>query len=319
MEKIWIKFLLPFFMPLAPTQRIFFVYLATAIVLAGIVYIIKYGNRDGFLQYCFPRAVFLHPSALVDYLYFIVNKIACAFLLVPLVIGSELVSTRMQAALTSLYGGPGSGHHAGLWTNAAFTLAMILAFDLALFIAHYLQHKAPLLWQFHKVHHSAAVLTPITVYRMHPVDDLLAGTLVGLLTGLVHGSFAYHYAGGMTEFTVYGINVALFAFYLFGYNLRHSHIWLSYPAWLSHLLVSPAQHQIHHSAEVRHFDRNIGFMFAFWDWIVGTLYVPKTEETFELGLDGGEHREFDSVWKLYVLPFKKAAALFARGPRGQNA
>jgi sterol desaturase/sphingolipid hydroxylase (fatty acid hydroxylase superfamily) len=81
--------------------------------------------------------------------------------------------------------------------------------------------------------------------------------------------------------------------------------------------VSPAQHQIHHSSQPRHFDKNIGFIFAFWDWAAGTLYVPRHKEDFALGLHGGEHRAFNSVWKLYLLPFKNAAALLRRAKRSR--
>jgi sterol desaturase/sphingolipid hydroxylase (fatty acid hydroxylase superfamily) len=137
------------------------------------------------------------------------------------------------------------------------------------------------------------------------------------MTGLVHGLFAYFYEGGIAEITVWELNLGLFLFYLFGYNLRHTHIWLPYPRWLSHILVSPAQHQIHHSDQPRHFDKNIGFIFAFWDWAAGTLYVPKHKEDFAFGLYGGEHRDFNSVWKLYALPFKKAAGLLRGGKRSQ--
>ena len=56
-----------------------------------------------------------------------------------------------------------------------YTLAVVLAIDLAVWLTHYLQHKVVVLWQFHQVHHSAEVLTPMTVYRMHPVDLFFTG------------------------------------------------------------------------------------------------------------------------------------------------
>lgn len=318
MEEIWAKFLVPFFMPLVPSQRIFVLYIVSALLLAFLAYVAARRSSAGFLRYCFPRSVFTHPSAMVDYGYFFVNKIGLTFLGGMLLLSATAVSAYVRPLLEAAYGGPGPGHEPTALAIGVLTVVFILAFDLGLFIAHYMQHKIPLLWQFHKVHHSAEVMTPITVYRMHPVDDILAAVLVGGLTGAVHGVFGFLYADGIAGFEVWKINVFLFLFYVFGYNLRHSHIWLAYPVWLSHFLVSPAQHQIHHSAEARHFDRNIAFMFAFWDWIAGTLYVPTEKEEFELGLDGGEHREFNSVWKLYYLPFKKAAALFGHGPAGEN-
>lgn len=319
-DTVWINFFLPFATPALPNQRIYVVYLASAIFLAFAVYLSlsKVPAKEpprSFLAYCFPKAIYLHPSALVDYAYFVINKISFAILLAPFIVGSVLVSGWGQDLLSGVWGGAHADRSAGLATGVVFTLCMTLAADFAIFVGHYLQHKVPLLWEFHKVHHSAEVLTPITVYRTHPMDDLLVGSLGGITTGLVHGVFAFLYEGGIAEITIWKLNLILFLFYLLGYNLRHSHIWLPYPRWLSHILVSPAQHQTHHSNELRHFDKNIGFIFAFWDWAAGTLYVPKHREDFALGLQNGEHRDFNSVWKLYFLPFKNAATLFQGSKR----
>jgi hypothetical protein len=52
----------------------------------------------------------------------------------------------------------------------------------------------------------------------------------------------------------------------------------------------------------------MGFIFAIWDWMFGTLWVPAREkEEFRLGL-GGEEREFSSMARLYLLPFVKSGA-----------
>src|SRR5690606_24355142 len=87
---------------------------------------------------------------------------------------------------------------------------------------------------------------------------------------------------------------------------RHSHIWLNYPEWLSHIFISPAQHQIHHSTEVRHFDKNLGLIFAFWDKLFGTLYVPKGYEKFSFGINKKKPNPFNNVWDMYVQPFRGA-------------
>ena len=51
-------------------------------------------------------------------------------------------------------------------------------------------------------------------------------------------------------------------------------------------------------------------MFSIWDWIAGTLYLPRERETPPLGLYGEEHREYNSVLRLYLLPFVKIARRF---------
>jgi len=62
-------------------------------------------------------------------------------------------------------------------------------------------------------------------------------------------------------------------------------------------------------ADPKHFDKNFARMFVFWDRLAGTLYLPKEREEITFGM-GGEEREFDSLWKIYTLPFKKVAAKY---------
>ncbi len=194
-----------------------------------------------------------------------------------------------------------------------YTLIAVIALDLAVYITHYLQHRVQVLWQFHQVHHSAEVLTPITFLRMHPVDLFFFGLAGSVLGGLAFAGFVYLTGTRAHLITIMNVNIFVFAFYLFGYNLRHSHIWLRYPRWLSHILISPAQHQTHHSVEDKHFDRNLGLIFAVWDWIFGTLYVPERYERLTYGLNRTEPNPFRSMSGIYLMPFRNAWALIAPG------
>jgi len=320
---LFVKIVAPLFYPFISSQRIYILYLGSALLLAFLVYLASRswkwaGLIQGFFAYCFPKAVYAHRSAFVDYKYFLINRATFGIFFGPLVLNSVLVSGLMLGGLRLLTGRGDLGLPSGPVAALVFTGLLVLVVDLGIFVAHYLQHKVPLLWEFHKVHHSAEVMTPITVYRMHPVDDLLSGSVTGALAGAVHGIFTFLYPDGIGQITVLQLDLFTFVFYVMGYNLRHSHIWLSYPKALSHLFVSPAQHQIHHSNQPRHFDKNLGFIFAFWDHFAGTLYVPEGKEEITFGLQGDEQKAFDSVWNLYVLPFKKAAARF-RGAQDSGA
>jgi hypothetical protein len=88
-------------------------------------------------------------------------------------------------------------------------------------------------------------------------------------------------------------------------QLRHSHLPLRFCAGLERMLVSPAMHQLHHSVDPRHHDKNFGLAFAIWDRLLGTLMLPDKELIGELGLSNGEGQVYNSVWTLYVLPFVK--------------
>ena len=50
------------------------------------------------------------------------------------------------------------------------TALQLLTYEFAYWFGHYLFHKVPAMWEFHKVHHSAEVMTTLTELRQHPVE-----------------------------------------------------------------------------------------------------------------------------------------------------
>ena len=311
--------------PVAAGERIFALYLVCALLLAYLAFRLRHqALAPGeafrrFLAYCFPKKMYAHRSAKLDYVFFLVNGVLFPLFAAPLVMGGAMSALLVGNILTHLLGAMAEPLTANWAVILLFTAALAVAMDAGVFITHYLQHRVPLLWEFHKVHHSAEVLTPITAYRVHPVDDLFTGSVSGLLVGCVGGAFTYFYGDALGFLSLAGLNVLVFAFYLMGYNLRHSHIWIAYPAWLSHVLISPAQHQIHHSRQPEHYDRNLGFMFAFWDWTAGTLYVPAEPEALDFGIDTEDAAAFSSVARLYLHPFARAARLTTRRKGASHA
>lgn len=302
--------------PLLPSQKAFYLYLLTALVIAGGSYIyFSYreetarpeGISKGFLGYVFDPKVWFHRSAKQDYMFFVLNGLIYYGIIAQLLIFGHILFGAFGGGLEAMFGVRDTPvFEPNLWTAAAYTLAVLLAIDLAVWTTHYLQHKVELLWQFHQVHHSAEVLTPATVYRMHPVDLIFTGFATIGLMGLATAGFTYLTQTTPSELTVMNVNAGIFAFYLIGYNLRHSQVWLAYPRWLSYILISPAQHQIHHSIDKKHWDRNMGLIFAFWDWVFGTLYVPKGYEKLEYGISREEPNPFNSVVDIYLKPFRMA-------------
>ena len=52
----------------------------------------------------------------------------------------------------------------------------------------------------------------------------------------------------------------------------------------------------------------------------GTLVVPEPDEDFAFGLTDNEHEEYQSLYKLHVVPLKKIAGRIGlHGPRRQPA
>jgi len=301
----------PLLLAFHPGERLYWLYLASALAIALVLFVFRLPKESLSLQavmrFCLPKKILLHRSALVDYKFFVVNRVVFGILMLPAAPAAALAAAAgTSAALLATLGAPAAPLVPGAGWLLLQTLASALAMDFGLFLAHRLQHTVPLLWEFHKVHHSAEVLTPVTAYRVHPVDDLLSMGLSGALGGLVVGAFQYAQPGNAGPAVLLGLHAAVFVYYLAGFNLRHSHVWLSYGPSLSRFLISPAQHQIHHSAAERHFGKNLGFIFAFWDGLFGTLYVPRQLERLEFGLSEGESARYRGVRRLYFLPFANA-------------
>lgn len=302
-----------------PSVNLFFPYLVSATLIAFAVYRWQECGMDpriavkGFWRYLLPHDIFFHRSALLDYKFYFVNSFVTKLLFSGVALGSAVwLAGPVSSAIEHLLG-PSPEWEITHAARATFTISIVLAIELGSYIGHYMEHRISLLWQFHKTHHSCEVLTPISTFRSHPMDDIVEGVTRSLTTGCVVGAFAYIYPSGIIGYAVMNISVVFLVSYLVA-NLLHSHIWLSY-GWLNRVFVSPAMHQVHHSSERRHFDCNFANFFSFWDWIFGTLYLPRGQEKFSYGISNNEHLEFNSVWNLYIVPFKNAYRLL----RGQTS
>jgi len=258
--------------------------------------------RQFFVDY-FGAHIWWHRSARADYVLYVANA-----LLLPLLFGYLLASEKQVAGwIDAAIGNPqGAGDGAGILVRVLFTVVFFIAYDFGRFVAHSLLHDVPLLWEFHKVHHSAEVLTPMTTFRAHPVDLLVMAWVPALTTGIVAWAFN-RYAGTAVDFyTFLSVHALIWAFNLIG-NLRHSPVWLSYGPFLGKWLISPAHHQLHHSYEPRHYGCNRGFELAIWDRLWGTLYVPPIQpEEFRMGLGDATDGHFHTLARMYFWPFAGA-------------
>lgn len=223
----------------------------------------------------FPRRWLFGRSSQADFMMFLLNTFVFALILGQAILSAKVVAA---AATTTLVGALGTMPETQLpWLATAllFTLAMFLAYEFGYWLDHYLAHKIPLLWEFHKVHHSAEVLTPLTNARVHPVDSLVFLNILALVMGLTHGVLSWAFARQIDQITIAGSNALLVAFTYLVAHLQHSHVWIAFTGTMGKILLSPAHHQIHHSSLEAHHDRNFGACLSIWDWMFGTLVLPE--------------------------------------------
>jgi sterol desaturase/sphingolipid hydroxylase (fatty acid hydroxylase superfamily) len=194
-------------------------------------------------------------------------------------------------------------------------LALHVAVDFGWYVGHYMFHKNEFFWEFHKVHHAPTALTPLTNKRFHLVEHTLLSLSIFISTITVDLIVTCLLVGSAGDSIYLAKVAASFAGIVFVVNipghLRHSHVWLSYGRIGNELFLSPAMHQIHHSEELIHRDKNFGRDYSFFDRLFGTIYVPAYHENFKLGI-GHESRDYISFWDCWYLPFVRSWNLFMK-------
>ena len=298
-------------MPVNASEKFYLLYIATFIGLAFWSYrkYYKHRTRRHFFQFLFPKRIYAHPSARVDYWVFLINILLSPLLLVFAGL-QALLSSELATALMSLNEDQAlvAGEW-GYWTFALFILGYTMAADFSVYLVHRVHHASNTLWPLHALHHSAEVMTPVTLFRKHPLWNVITNVMHLSLTGLFQGIFLFFFLGNPGVEVLFGINSIYMLYNFFGANLRHSHVWLSWGDGrigqaMSRVFISPAMHQIHH--DPKRMNYNFGEVFALWDWMFGTLHVPKKYEEFAIGL-GEEGNPHDSVWRAYWVPVRQFA------------
>ena len=280
-------------------------YLLAMIPLGWIIY--RFQNvQTRFWGWLIPREIYANASTKTDVKLFLVG------ILIKLTGFIKFATLRILIiyAITQTFGKASSDP--GLLGVLAMTLIITIVSDFCVYWIHRGHHEIKLIWPFHAVHHSAEVMSPITVYRKHPVYNVISLFVRTIVLAIVQGLVLAFFFGQISLALIGGVTVMVLAFNVLGANFRHSHIWISYGKFWSRIFISPAQHQIHHSLARKHWHKNYGEIFAVWDWAFGTLYVPETMEILEFGLSTEDGKRIEqphpTATDALIGPFYEAAA-----------
>ena len=299
-----------------PDSRLFILYLLLSIIIVWLVYRYEYQKNkktlSKFISYLFPKRVYRHPSFRLDVKLILFNTLVLPTGWILQGFTLKVMAVNTYDFLIYLFSTPLMRVEMNLFSKIFLGIILFIVYDFARFICHYAHHKIPFLWNFHTVHHSAEELNPLTTLRFHPLEYLLEHLSVIVFVGVIAGTFSFILGiDALISFEMVIIWFYFRVFNLFGATLRHSHIWLNWGRRLSHIFISPSQHQIHHSRNPKHFDKNFGVCFAFWDWIFGSLYIPKKKENITYGIP--EFRSYnDSLTGTLKRPFVENYYQFKR-------
>lgn len=175
----------------------------------------------------------------------------------------------------------------------------ILAVDLANYAKHRLFHAVPLLWRFHRIHHSDLDMDCGTAIRHHP-GEVLAGFGFDL---------AVIWALGIPPLAI------LLATMLTGIASVFNHGNVRLPDAADRLLrrfvVTPDMHRVHHSAIGAEGNSNFAMLFPWWDHLFATYRRQPLlgHHAMELGIAEAPTTREVTLLCLLALPFRPVRAM----------
>ncbi len=179
------------------------------------------------------------------------------------------------------------------FTGAGEVLASVVVLDLFDYFWHRANHRVPLLWRFHRAHHTDTHLDVTTALRFHP------GEL--LFSGLAKAVWIAIWGPSLWGFAAFEVMISAAAQY------HHSNI--DFPDAVEGPIrlinVTPRMHASHHSALTRSLNANYSTILSVWDRIFGTYIPPTAEHLTMQGLPYGRDRDLDPRY-FFVLPFQSA-------------
>lgn len=185
------------------------------------------------------------------------------------------------------------------YLNAPTWLAFLISFfylSLHNWTFHLAFHSFPVLWRFHRVHHSDYDLDFTGAFRNHPMEvvfSAFAGASAALILGL----------DPMAAFAATMLIILMGIF-------THSRITL--PDRLERLVqavfITPRMHHLHHSNFREETHSNFGGDFSIWDRLFGTLVPVSRREAsqFGFGLKSDSPEMADDLHWVLLTPFRRA-------------
>ncbi len=181
------------------------------------------------------------------------------------------------------------------WSRPAETIAAIVLLDGWMYLWHRANHRIPLLWRFHRMHHSDNRMDVTTATRFHLGEHLISAGLRLVLIPLL---------GLRIEFLlIYDALVIAVT------QLHHADISLgACDRWLAWVIVTPFIHKVHHSRWRLETDSNYSSVFSVWDRLAGTLRRRDDPSTIQFGLEEFDEPRWQTFRGMLVTPFLKGDA-----------
>lgn len=168
-----------------------------------------------------------------------------------------------------------------------------LLMDLSFYYWHLANHRVPLLWRFHNVHHIDPDLDVSTALRFH------------------FGEVAFSAGFRVLQVTLIGVSPLIYALYEVAFQaetlFHHSNLRLpiALERLLNLVLVTPRMHGIHHSQVQRENNSNFSVVLSFWDRLHRTVRLNVPQTALEIGIPAYTTPADHGPWSALAMPFRR--------------
>jgi sterol desaturase/sphingolipid hydroxylase (fatty acid hydroxylase superfamily) len=191
----------------------------------------------------------------------------------------------------------------GLAWPARFVMALVLM-DGWMYVWHRANHAIPLLWRFHRMHHSDRQMDVTTATRFH-LGELAGASVLRLLLIPVLGLEVWH-------LVVYdALAVAVTQFHHANVSIGRADRWLRW------LIVTPDMHKVHHSDLRRETDSNYSTVLSLWDRLLGSFRMREDPRELVFGLGEFTAPCWQEIGGMLKTPFVSSRDVH-RPPAGQE-
>jgi sterol desaturase/sphingolipid hydroxylase (fatty acid hydroxylase superfamily) len=152
-------------------------------------------------------------------------------------------------------------------------IEILVLTDFVQYWVHRAFHRVPMLWRFHRIHHSADVMDWLAGSRLHLVD-------VAVTRGLTYVPI---YVLGFSETAL----IAYVAFVSIQATFIHANVRFNFGR-LRWVMATPQFHHWHHGAEPEAVDKNFAVHLSLLDRMFGTCHLPGDRWPASYGLAAGK-------------------------------
>jgi sterol desaturase/sphingolipid hydroxylase (fatty acid hydroxylase superfamily) len=159
-----------------------------------------------------------------------------------------------------------------VWSQ--FLLLFVVA-DFIQWNVHRWLHYSPLLWEFHKVHHSVEQMGFAAHLRYHWMETIIYKSVQYIPLSMI--------GFGLDDFFILHLVTILIG------HLNHANVKITYGP-LKYVLNNPVMHLWHHAKNIPAGSNgvNYGISLSLWDYLFGTAYIPNQNPNERLGFEDQE-------------------------------